>query len=220
MKTKKKNEIVVGYARVDISQEKAGLSIDVQEEKIRQYCKEKGYSLSKIFVDKGISGTNLKRPALQQLLVEVSKGAISKVVCFDLTRLSRDTKDYLNIRNLLKKNSVEIETVTGQFSNNNPSSNLFEELITTICTFEAQVSKHRKNLKSQEQPISVDKQKKFKHRIKISVTEKNLNDFYKFKDVLYYGSTCGLNRSQIVLIAKILRLNLENNTEVKAEFQF
>ena len=59
--------------------------------------------------------------------------------------------------------------------------------------------------------------------MRIIVSKKDLDNFSKFEEVLkeepLYASTCGLSRSQTVLIAKILRLNLENTTEVKADIQ-
>ena len=101
-----------------------------------------------------------------------------------------------------------------------PLSKTMDELVAVVNSLHPRT--HHQEPK--EQPISVDKQNRFKRLVKISVSEKDLNNTSKFKKMLkdesFAGCTCGLYRSQIVLIAKILRLNLENTTEVKAEIQY
>lgn len=98
-----------------------------------------------------------------------------------------------------------------------------EMLVTVNALYLRTASNRRESSKSQMEHISVDKQNRFNRFVKITVSEKDLNDISKFKEMLkdesFYGCTCGLSRSQIVLIAKILRLNLENTTEVKASVQ-
>lgn len=220
MRTNKQKQ-VVGYVRTaTVSQKDEGNSVEVQEQKIREYCSKKSYSLSKVFSDNGIGGNTLQRPALEELLAETAKGNISKVICFDTSRLSRDTKDYLMIKSVLKQNGVEIETVTGQVLSDAPNSKFLDEMLATINSFSSQVGR----AKHQYEHVSVNKQNRFKRLVKISVSEKDLNNMSKFHELLeedpFCVTTCGLCRSQIVLIAKILRLNLENDTEVKAEFRF
>ncbi len=216
MSKNKLQKAIVGYVRSAI---KDDLSVKKQGKQIREYCLENGYKLAKVFIDNGCSGANTNRPALQELLVEVSVGKISKVVCLDLSRLSRNTFEYATIKSQLKKHGVELVCTTG-IASNEATAKMEDELIATINAFQS-LTHHKK---SKEQHISVDKQNRFKRSVKISVTEKDLNNMPKFHEMLkdsdFYGCTCSLSRSQIVLIAKILRLNLENDIEVKAEFRF
>lgn len=216
MSKNKLQKAIVGYVRSAIQDD---LSVKKQEKQIREYCLENGYKLAKILIDNGCSGANTNRPALQELLVEASVGKISKVVCLDLSRLSRNTFEYASIKSQLKKYGVELVCTTGVASNE-ATSKMEDELIAVMNTFQS-LAHHEK---PKEQPISVDKQNRFKRLVKITVSEKDLNNMPKFHELLEEDplcvTTCGLSRSQIVLIAKILRLNLENDTEVKAEFRF
>ncbi|MDD4938124.1 MAG: recombinase family protein [Candidatus Shapirobacteria bacterium] len=216
MKNIKNKKTIVGYVR---SATTDSLAIRDQKKRIRQYCKTQGYKLSRVFVDNGCSGVNLNRPGLQELLMETAKQNISKVISVDVDRLSRNLLDYVFIKSEFKKHKVEVVFTNGVVLDKATSKSM-EELMAAINSFCPRT--HNKKLK--EQPISVDKQNRFKHLVKISVSEKDLNNTSKFKEMLKDESfdvcTCGLYRSQIVLIAKILRLNLENNTEVKAEFRF
>lgn len=220
MRTNKQKQ-VVGYVRTaTISQKGESNSLEVQEEKIKKYCSKKSYVLSKVFSDNGVGGNTLQRPGLEELLAEASKSNISKVICLDTSRLSRDTNGYLALLSLLKKDGVEVETVTGQPLANNPYDKFISEMFATYNALTFQVTK----AKHQYKHISVNKQNRFKRSAKVSVTEKDLNNMPKFREMLknsdFYGCTCALSRSQIVLIAKILRLNLDNDTEVKAELRF
>ncbi len=216
MKNNKNKKTIVGYVR---SATKNSLSISEQKKCIRQYCKTQGYKLSRVFVDNGYSGININRPGFQELLMETAKQNISKVISVDMTRLSRGLLNYSFIKSEFKKHKVEVVFTNGVVLDKATSKSM-EELMVLINSFYTQTND--KELK--EQPISVDKQNRFKRLVKISVSEKDLNNMPKFKEMLkdesFDGCTCGLYRSQIVLIAKILRLNLENNTEVKAEFRF
>lgn len=117
---KKQKKVVVGYVRTATMPQanksdfvNDSLSVETQEEQITKYCKAKGYKLTKVFSDNGHSGANLKRPGLQVLLAEASAGKIAKVICLDLSRLSRKTADYLLLKSLLKKYGVEIVTISG-----------------------------------------------------------------------------------------------------------
>jgi len=210
-------KLTVGYVRSAV---KDDVSVKKQEEQINEYCLENGVKLSKVFIDNGCSGANINRPALQELLVEIAKKKISKIVSVDSSRLSRNLLEYTTLKSLLTKHGAEIIFISDKNANNDPYLKSFEEIVAVINSFQPRT--HRDEPK--EQPISVDKQNRFKRHVKISVSEKDLNNTSKFKEMLkdesFDGCTCGLYRSQIVLIAKILRLNLDNTTEVKAEFRF
>jgi DNA invertase Pin-like site-specific DNA recombinase len=57
--------------------------------------KKKGWTLVKEYFDSGVSGNEIDKPALGQLLSDMKKGGIDKVVMTDVTRLHRgDMADY------------------------------------------------------------------------------------------------------------------------------
>lgn len=86
---------VFGYARVSTENQLDNYSIDEQEERIRAYCRAKGWLLLQIFTDGGYSGSNTDRPALQKMLALVRTGQAEAVVACKLDRLSRSQKDTL-----------------------------------------------------------------------------------------------------------------------------
>ena len=95
--TQEKGMLVCGYARVSTENQLENYSIDEQVDRIKAYCKAKGWSLMKIYIDGGYSGGNTDRPALQQMLQVIRKNHVDAVVVYKLDRLSRSQKDTLTL---------------------------------------------------------------------------------------------------------------------------
>ncbi|MBM3501584.1 MAG: recombinase family protein, partial [Armatimonadetes bacterium] len=67
-------------------------SLALQEERCRDYAKAKSWRITKVRKDVG-SGRNGDRPGFQELLQDVSAGAIDVVIVYRLDRLSRNVRD-------------------------------------------------------------------------------------------------------------------------------
>jgi site-specific DNA recombinase len=88
----------IGYTRVSTDmQRQDGISLAMQRQKIAGYCMLKDLVLSEVIVDEGLSAKNLKRPGLQRLLAMVDRGEVEGVVVYKLDRLSRRTRDILDL---------------------------------------------------------------------------------------------------------------------------
>lgn len=67
------------YIRVSTEdQAREGFSLPEQEEKLREFCKFKGYQIYKVYEDAGISAKNDKRPAYQKMIQDVKKIDLNK----------------------------------------------------------------------------------------------------------------------------------------------
>lgn len=66
------------------------LSISSQRTLLRQFARDKGFVFQE-YTDDGYSGTNLERPALQQLFADIECGKIGVVITKDLSRLGRNS---------------------------------------------------------------------------------------------------------------------------------
>ncbi|MBR1565720.1 MAG: recombinase family protein, partial [Oscillospiraceae bacterium] len=61
--------INVGYLRVSTDrQADLGFGLDIQEADIIRYCTANGYKNLVLFIDDGYTGTNMERPALQEIM--------------------------------------------------------------------------------------------------------------------------------------------------------
>jgi len=83
--------IVAIYCRSAL---KDDMAIGRQAIIMRDYAKKHGYTDLKLYVDNGVSGIGLNRPALNRLEKHISKGLIKTVMVTELSRVSRN---YLEI---------------------------------------------------------------------------------------------------------------------------
>lgn len=59
-------------------------------------------SIGKKYDDGGFSGSNLNRPAIKELFEDVKVGEVDCVVVYTLDRLSRETKDCIEVTSFLE----------------------------------------------------------------------------------------------------------------------
>lgn len=84
------------YIRVSTrEQAEEGYSIGEQEERLKKYCEAMEWQLIKVFIDPGYTGSNMERPALQEMIREIEKGNADIVLVDKLDRLSRSQYDTL-----------------------------------------------------------------------------------------------------------------------------
>ena len=84
------------YVRVSTDfQFEEGYSLEAQQQKLEQWCALKDISNHRLYRDGGWSGSNLDRPAMQELIAHIRAGQVIRVVVYKLDRLSRSQKDTL-----------------------------------------------------------------------------------------------------------------------------
>ncbi len=115
------NMIVVGYVRVSTEHQLDNYSIDEQTERLKAYCRAKGWILAKIYTDGGFSGGNTNRPALQQMLLDIRNNHINSVIVYKLDRLSRSQKDTLRlIEDEFLANNTDFISISENFDTSTP----------------------------------------------------------------------------------------------------
>lgn len=121
------------YARVSTEEQaKKGFSLKDQVAE----CRKKAKKTEVIeYIDEGISGEFLDRPALSKLREDVKKGLISKVICLDPDRLSRKLMNQLIITDELDRRGVKLIFVNGEYAKT-PEGNLFYSMRGAISEFE------------------------------------------------------------------------------------
>ena len=66
--------------------------------------------------DRGFSGGNLDRPALQQLIADIRADRIDIVVVYKVDRLTRSLADFARLVELFDAEAVSFVSVTQQFN--------------------------------------------------------------------------------------------------------
>lgn len=97
------------YCRVSTEEQaESGTSLSDQARRCEAYCSEMGWLAAGTFVDDGVSGARVDRPALTQLIEAAAQERFSKVVVTDPDRLSRDLVDGLLLERQLANHGVEV----------------------------------------------------------------------------------------------------------------
>ena len=131
---------VVGYCRVS-SQEQAakGLSMELQKEKITDYCKLHDLNLIGIERDNGISGKAVdNRPGLCNVLNMAKGKAINGLVVYKLDRAFRSTKDALQISDLLRKQGVRFHSITESIDTGSSFGNFYFTILSALAQLESE----------------------------------------------------------------------------------
>ena len=79
------------YARVSTDMQ----CVDMQLDSLRQYCSNRGWTIQQVYSDTGISGTKVKRPALDELMSDARKRKFDCVLVWAFDRFARSTKHLL-----------------------------------------------------------------------------------------------------------------------------
>ena len=91
----------------------------------------------KVYTDRGYSGKNTERPAFAELMNDVEKGIVSKVIVYKLDRISRSILDFSNMMEKFEKYKVEFVSTTEKFDTSSPMG----RAMLNICIVFAQLER-------------------------------------------------------------------------------
>lgn len=85
----------VGYIRVSTERQVEGMGLDVQERAVRDYAKEAGFKIVKVYRDEGISGTKplAERPGLAEAVKRIRFNGANVLIIYSLDRLARKLEE-------------------------------------------------------------------------------------------------------------------------------
>ena len=107
----------VAYCRVSTNKEEQLDSMESQRSFFLEYAKRHDYNLIHIYADEGKSGTRIKnRLQLQQLLIDGKDNKFELVLIKDVSRLARNTVDFLTSIRKLKSYGVKVVFEIGRAS--------------------------------------------------------------------------------------------------------
>jgi site-specific DNA recombinase len=139
----------VGYLRVSTSkQANEGISLEAQEEKIRTWCSYYDYVLVGVYTDAGLSGSKYEnRPSLHSALKACKKGIA--LVTYALSRLTRSTKDLLEISERLEKQGADLVSVSENIDTTSAAGKMVFRMLGVIAEFEKDIIGERTSLAMQ-----------------------------------------------------------------------
>lgn len=137
---------VVIYSRVSQSSQ----DFSRQTTELKEYSKKMGWEVLDVFEEK-ISGGKLneERPQLMKMVQFVKNNEIDKVLCWELSRIGRNTLEVLKTINLLNENCISlyiknhnIETLNDKCEIN-PMSQFMIQILTSISEMERTTIRQR-----------------------------------------------------------------------------
>ena len=88
-----------------------------EEKALRDYAEEHGYRNVLAYVDNGVNGIGLNRPALNRLNEDISVGEINTVVARDTSRISRSYFEMVNWLESITHKGVSFISVRDGYAN-------------------------------------------------------------------------------------------------------
>ena len=133
------------YVRVSSTEQAIhGYSIGEQAERLKDYCSAMGWKAYKVYSDAGFTGANTERPALQEMLSEIRKGNIEKVIVYKLDRLSRSQKDTLTlIEDEFLANNCDFVSMSENFDTATPLGRAMVGILSVFAQLEREQIKER-----------------------------------------------------------------------------
>ncbi|WP_407643972.1 recombinase family protein [Dongia deserti] len=106
--------IVAAYARYSTLGQKEA-SIEDQLRNCRAHADRQGWAISRVFEDRGISGTVTDRPGYQAMLAAARAARFDVLIVDDLSRLSRDKIEFGRLIRELKSRGIRVIGVSDGF---------------------------------------------------------------------------------------------------------
>ncbi|MDP2874141.1 MAG: recombinase family protein [bacterium] len=143
---------VLAYFRVSTEeQSEKGQSIETQRKLCRKWASDNGYQIVGEYADEGRSGTNLNRPALQELLARCQQeGTVQAVLVQDTDRLARNTYDHLTVKAILKKAGARLISISQPMLDDSPEGSFIDVVMAGANALQSQIT-GRKTSKVLEQ---------------------------------------------------------------------
>jgi DNA invertase Pin-like site-specific DNA recombinase len=137
---------VVIYSRVSTNSQ----DFKRQTDELTEYCKKMGFDLLGVFEEK-ISGNakNEDRPKLMEMIGFIKDNKVDKVLCWEMSRLGRNTIEVLQTIKMLNENLISlyiknynIETLNEKFEIN-PLSQFMIQILTSVSEMERSTIRQR-----------------------------------------------------------------------------
>ena len=126
------------YVRVSTEEQAlSGYSIRAQIDKLTNYCYLKEWDVYDVYKDEGISGKNIKdRKDLNRLIDDIKNKKVDNVLVYKIDRLTRSTKDLIELVELFNKNNCSFNSFTENIDTHSATGRMFIKIIGIFAEFE------------------------------------------------------------------------------------
>jgi DNA invertase Pin-like site-specific DNA recombinase len=129
------------YAR--ISTLNHGQDPVVQLRELREFCHQRGFAIAQEYVDKGISGSRERRPALDKLLADCGKRLVDAVVVYRYDRFARSLRQLVNALEEFRSLGIDFISIHEGVDTSTPNGRLVFGIFASIAEFERELIRDR-----------------------------------------------------------------------------
>ncbi len=128
------------YARVSTNHKYP----EVQLRELRALAAARGSTISREYVDTGISGVSTNRPELARLLADAHKGCFSGILVWRLDRLGRSLRHLVTVVEDLLARGIEVISATEpHMDSTTPPGRLLRNIFASVAEYEREMIRER-----------------------------------------------------------------------------
>jgi DNA invertase Pin-like site-specific DNA recombinase len=109
---------------------------EMQAAELKDYVKRRNWSVSRIYTDKGVSGSKERRPALDALLTDCRRGKVDIVVVWKFDRFARSLRQLLGALELFRELGIGFVSSTEAVDTSLPHGELLFQIVGAIAQWE------------------------------------------------------------------------------------
>ncbi|MER6329236.1 recombinase family protein [Streptomyces sp. NPDC001034] len=98
------------YVRVASAEQSTSLKI--QEDACREYAEDKGWTVTDVYQDQGVSGTQTSRPEFARLLADADADHVDVVLVYRFDRVARTIVAFFELVDALRLRQINITSAT------------------------------------------------------------------------------------------------------------
>jgi len=136
-----KSKRVALYARVSTLNH--GQDPEVQLHELRAYCERRGFEIIAEYVDKGVSGSRERRPALDKLVADCRKRLVDAVVVYRYDRFARSLRQLVNALEEFRSLGIDFISIHEGVDTSTPNGRLIFGIFASIAEFERELIRDR-----------------------------------------------------------------------------
>lgn len=109
---------------------------ETQLRDLREYTKRRGLSIAGEYVDKGVSGSKARRPALDRMLDDARRRHFDVLAVWSCDRVARSTKHFLQVIDEIDSCGVEFVSLREAFDTTGPLGRAFLGIVAVLGEME------------------------------------------------------------------------------------
>lgn len=133
------------YTRVSSDEQVKGTSLDDQEVRCRQYCKENGIEVLRVFREEGASAKSTDRPEFLNAIefCRKNKGRVDIFMVWKLDRFARNMEDHVLVKKTLLEYKTTLQSVSEPSVNEEPVGKMLGGLLALFSEFDNDIRRQR-----------------------------------------------------------------------------